>query len=219
MKVNLVTYTEMPEEIVYFAARTCYSDKNFEELWGDAITDGFSLGHAPLIKRLKHLGHTSPFEHASFTFSVEDVSRVTTHQLVRHRVASYSQRSQRYAGQSRNVVCPESISSDPDMDMIFNEAADVAYDAYDMLIKAGVPKEDARYILPHGATSSIVVTMNARELIHFHELRTGKGAQWEIKELAEEMMRLAKEVASVLFDDSYKFEHSHSIRDFTGQEE
>jgi thymidylate synthase (FAD) len=190
----------MPDNVVYFAARTCYNGKDLDELWNDSIRDGFDLCHAPLLNRLKKLGHMSPFEHASFTFSVDDVSRVTTHQLVRHRMASYSQKSQRYRDAGDFCIVPDSVRDGSDEAFkAFSYALSISMQAYDIMIACGVPIEDARYILPGGMASSIVVTMNARELMHFYDLRTGKGAQWEIKELAEEMMSLAKMAAPGLF--------------------
>jgi thymidylate synthase (FAD) len=151
---------------------------------------------------LRKKGHMTPFEHASFTFGIDEVSRVTTHQLVRHRVASYCQQSQRYVEeQNSNCVIPPSISGNVEAYTEFVNAVSGSYLAYNKMVNVyGIPKEDARYILPHGWESSIIVTMNARELMHFYELRADASAQWEIKELAKRMMELAKMIAEELFE-------------------
>lgn len=153
-----------------------------------------------LIDKLVKSGHMSPFEHASFTFGVEDISRVTSHQLVRHRLASYSQRSQRHSdGSAEEIVCPPSVVADGRAKMIFEKIADKLLPIIIDLKELGIPNEDVRYILPQGITTSLVVTMNARELHHFFEVRLCQRAQWEIRELAGEMLRLVKEVAPMLF--------------------
>jgi len=156
-----------------------------------------------LIKRVTGYGHASVIEHASFTFSIEDVSRAMTHQLVRHRIASYTQQSQRYVTYDtlEKYVTPESISSNADAKKVFDETLEKISGTYQKLLKLKIPKEDARFILPNAAKTNIIVTMNARELRHFFNLRCCARAQWEIREAAVEMLRQAKKATPVLFED------------------
>lgn len=149
-------------------------------------------------------GHESVAEHASFTFAIEGISRACSHQLVRHRIgASFSQQSQRFV-QIQNMdwyVTPDSVDEHNfinDYCYIMSEIMDL----YERLIEAGVPEEDARYILPNACCTNLVVTVNARELRHMAEERMCARAQWEIRELVTEMVRLAKKAAPVLFADA-----------------
>ena len=146
----------------------------------------------------------STFEHVSFTFAIDGLSRVASHQLVRHRLASFSQQSQRYVKMSDSdpeaVVIPDTIKNNPEALKIFNEAVKVSQKSYADLINLGISKEDARFILPHGHSTRLVMTMNARELHHFFNLRLCRRAQWEIHELAKRMLILCREKAPVLFE-------------------
>ncbi|MGD0496318.1 MAG: FAD-dependent thymidylate synthase [Candidatus Bathyarchaeia archaeon] len=155
------------------------------------------------IRKVTGYGHASVIEHASFTFSVEDVSRGMTHQLVRHRIASYSQQSQRYVTYDtlEKYVTPPSIACSPQAKKAFVDALENISEAYRKLLKMGIPKEDARFILPNAAKTNIVVTMNARELRHFFNLRCCARAQWEIREVAVEMLKQAKKAAPALFEN------------------
>jgi thymidylate synthase (FAD) len=155
------------------------------------------------IKKVTGYGHTSIIEHASFTFSVEDVSRAMTHQLVRHRIASYTQQSQRYVTYDTlaKYVIPPRIAENTDAKKTFDETLEKISDTYQELIKKGIPKEDARFILPNAAKTNIIITMNARELRHFFNLRCCARAQWEIREVAIEMLKQAKKAAPALFED------------------
>jgi len=184
MSVRLLAHTPDPDFICAIATRTCRV--------GEVPEDG---GKA-LETALRH-GHTSVAEHASFTFAIDGISRACSHQLVRHRLASYTQQSQRSVRPS-GYVTPD-LSDDARA--VYDKAVKNAYDAYDTLVSMGVLKEDARYLLPEAATTSIVVTMNGRELKHFIDLRTDKAAQWEIRELAKKMQSLAHEVAPVLIPE------------------
>ncbi|MDO4560319.1 MAG: FAD-dependent thymidylate synthase [bacterium] len=194
--VKLIAATPEADKVVAAAAKICYSPSGAAEIF-----DGLDPAKtASFLKMLREAGHLSPFEHASFTFAIEGVSRVATHQLVRHRMASYSQQSQRYVGMAGNgCIVPPSVEANPEALAVFNEQTEAAQRAYEKLVSLGVPKEDARFILPHGAETRIVVTMNARELHHFFALRLCRRAQWEIRELAREMLRAAREAAPVLF--------------------
>lgn len=159
-------------------------------------------------RRAKHClnhGHLSVFEHVSFTWRVDDVSRACTHQLVRHRLASYLQKSQRYTKMHEEMVdwfvVPESVK-EACYENRFRLLAKWALLGYCEMLKAGVPAEDARYILPEATHSSIVVTMNLREFMQFYKLRSASDAQWEIRELAEKMreeaIKAVPDVADVL---------------------
>lgn len=196
MSVQLLAHTPDAARVVAAAARLCYSDRTALSLLeglDEAQTAAF-LGH------LNQSGHFSPFEHATFTFAVDGISRVCSHQLVRHRMASYSQQSQRYVtmGDVRAVL-PPTLAEVDEAAKIFAEACSAAHEAYERLVALGLPKEDARYVLPHGWETRLVVTMNARELHHFFSLRLCRRAQWEIRDLAREMLRLARSAAPALF--------------------
>jgi thymidylate synthase (FAD) len=155
------------------------------------------------IRRVTGYGHASVIEHASFTFSIEDVSRALTHQLVRHRIASYTQQSQRYVTYDtlEKYVTPRSIADNPEAKRVFDETLERISEAYQSLLKMKIPKEDARFILPNAAKTNIIVTMNARELRHFFNLRCCARAQWEIREVAVEMLRQARKAAPALFEN------------------
>jgi len=148
------------------------------------------------------MGHHSVIEHAHYTFSLEGVSRALTHQLVRHRIASYSQQSQRYVNMLKaEYVVPKSVEEDPEAKRVFEQAMEQAWESYQRLAER-VPVEDARYVLPNACESNIMVTMNARELMHFFSLRCCERAQWEIREVAEEMLRLVQQVSPQIFKDA-----------------
>jgi thymidylate synthase (FAD) len=155
------------------------------------------------IRKVTGYGHASVIEHASFTFSVEDVSRGMTHQLVRHRIASYTQQSQRYVAYDtlEKYVTPPSIACSPQAKKTFDAALENISEAYRKLLKMEIPKEDARFILPNAAKTNIIVTMNARELRHFFNLRCCARAQWEIRKVAVEMLKQAKKAAPALFEN------------------
>ena len=125
-------------------------------------------------------------EHASFTFAIEGISRVTTHQLVRHRIASFSQQSQRYVSHKEHFtsIMPDTIAGNPEARQIFASMSETVHKAYAQLIEMGIPAEDARYILPNATETKIIMTMNARELLHFFALRCCRRAQWEIREMS-----------------------------------
>lgn len=142
---------------------------------------------AQVSKLLDHLltsGHHSPFEHVSFTFAIEGLSRAASHQLVRHRMASYSQQSQRYVSMKKlDWVTPPKIQRKPELAQAFKEAVENVHRLYTRMLEQGIPAEDARYILPNAACTNLVMTMNARELIHVCSVRLCLRAQWEIREL------------------------------------
>lgn len=197
--VSLITSTPEPDRVVAAAARLCYSPISASDLARE-----FTLEEAArLLKHLRRSGHLSPFEHASFVFAVDGISRACSHQLVRHRIASFSQQSQRYVrAEKPEFVLPPAVAGSPIAKRVFLESMSGAYQAYGDLLAQGIPEEDARYVLPNACQTHMVVTMNARELLHFFELRLCKRAQWEIRELARQMLILARDKAPFLFEDA-----------------
>ena len=195
--VMLLSHTPRPDAVVAAAARLCYSDVSASDLVEDETTEKMRS----LLRHIRDSGHFSPFEHASFTFAIDGLSRVTSHQLVRHRIASFSQQSQRYVPMDRlDLVVPPSIADKPALRRRFEELANAVPSIYAALMEQVVPKEDARYILPHGWNTRLVMTMNARELHHFFTLRLCRRAQWEIRELARRMLVAVRPVAPALFE-------------------
>ncbi|MEA2015965.1 MAG: FAD-dependent thymidylate synthase [Actinomycetota bacterium] len=198
MKVNLIKYTREPEKAVAVAARLCYSpagaDELMDELSGESIEK--------LVRFVIESGHHSTVEHVSFTFAIEGVSRALTHQLVRHRMASYNQQSQRYVKlrDKFEYITPPSIKEDEECRNIFDKMVSHIHNLYEELLDKGIKAEDARYILPNASETKIIVTMNGRELLHFFTVRCCNRAQWEIRELAIKMLKLVKKVAPVIFE-------------------
>lgn len=220
MKVQLISYTPDADKLIASAAKLCYSPVGVDEI-GENLTPENT---EKFVKMLMNLSHSSPLEHASFTFAIEGVSRALTHQLVRHRIASYSQQSQRYVKlEDFQYIIPPAIDSNPKAREIYIKAMEEDKKAYDELtnilmeekikkyLEEGIEEkkarqmaekesiEDARYVFPNACETKIVVTMNLRTLIHFFELRCCNRAQWEIRNLAIEMLRLLKEVYPSLF--------------------
>jgi thymidylate synthase (FAD) len=208
ISVALLQHTPQPERAVASAGRLCYAPVGAAELKNAMSDDEVRR----LVFGLVRSGHMSALEHASFTFAVEGISRACSHQLVRHRVASYSQQSQRYVrfADSGDFVIPPSIEASPEARAVFYEAMENARDSYERLVALGLAEgrgnesvfEDARFVLPNAAETKIVVTMNARELRHFFALRCCRRAQWEINRLAWTMRHLARSAAPLLFDDT-----------------
>jgi thymidylate synthase (FAD) len=199
MRVQLLIHTPDPEQVVAAAARLCYSDASISQL----------LDHAPqqapkLLRKILDMGHLSVLEHASFTFGIEGISRACSHQLVRHRIASYSQQSQRYVSHEEpfEAVVPESVASRPELAARFQAHLVSTHELYRELLAAGIPAEDARFVLPNAAATKLVMTMNARELHHFFALRCCRRAQWEIRAMAREMLRLARSASPLLFAEA-----------------
>jgi thymidylate synthase (FAD) len=196
VKIKLIKYTPEPERAVAMSARLCYSAAGAAELeqnMSDMQVD-------TLIKKLSAMGHLSTFEHVSFTFAIEGISRVLTHQLVRHRIASYSQQSQRYVAEHGfEYIVPPSIAAKPETRAKFEALMSQVQKTYDELVELGVHKEDARYVLANATETKIVVTMNARSLLHFFEKRCCQRAQWEIRNLANAMLKEVQAVAPRLF--------------------
>lgn len=212
LKVKLLEYTPNPEKVIASAAKLCYSAVGIEDIEKNLDQEKSTA----FINMLMSYGHESPIEHVSFTFAIEGVSRSLTHQLVRHRIASFSQQSQRYVklNQFEYIVPPE-IEKYEKAKSVFVEAMKNSQDAYnrlaDMLknkyIDEGMKAlsaekkaiEDARYVFPNACETKIIVTMNSRSLINFFRHRCCNRAQWEIRELADEMLSQVRKVAPILF--------------------
>lgn len=140
-------------------------------------------------------------DHVMYMFEIEEVSRVTTHQLVRHRMASYDQESQRFSAATREgAVTPKSVQSNKAALEAYDQGLKAVYEAYEKMVTAGIPKEDARYILPSAVKTKILMTLSARALMHLVWQRTALQAQWEIRELANELLRNAKEATPDLWN-------------------
>lgn len=196
MRVALLHHTPEPERTVAAAARLCYSPVGAEAI-REKMTDEQING---LLQKILSSGHHSTMEHVSFTFAIEGVSRVLTHQLVRHRIASYSQQSQRYVKEHDfEYILPPSVAESPEATVRFKLLMDEVRKTYAALVDMGVHQEDARYVLANATETKIVVTMNGRALLNFFALRCCNRAQWEIRDLAKEMLRQVKLVAPVLF--------------------
>ena len=197
LKVVLLSHSPDPERAVATAARNCYSPRNIE-----AIDDNWTEEEVKkMVSRVRDAGHLSTFEHTMFTFGVSGVSRALTHQLVRHRHMSFEQKSQRYIkvkGQFEYIT-PPSIAARPEIKAKYDALMGSISEFYQEALAAGTPPEDARFALPNAAETQIVVTANARALLDFFTLRTCNNAQWEIRELAFAMLRLAKRAAPDLF--------------------
>ena len=199
MKVKLLRYTADAELLCGTAAQTTIKSGKPSEILEKIDSETAKRK----IKMVTGYGHASVIEHASFTFSLEDVSRAMTHQLVRHRIASYTQQSQRYVTYDtlEKYVIPPSITDNDEAKKTFDDTLEKISETYQKLLKIGIPKEDARFILPNAAKTNIIVTMNARELRHFFNLRCCARAQWEIIEVAVEMLKQAKKAAPALFEN------------------
>ena len=235
VKVTLLTHTPDPEQVVAMAAKLCYSPSGIEDI-REGLTEEKT---AAFIDMLAGLGHASPTEHASFTFGIEGISRACSHQLVRHRIASYSQQSQRYVdGTKFDFVTPPAIRENPKALEAYNRVLAEQAQAYSVIRDAlaagyiaeylGEPQEgtdaeiiehfktshktecaafikkaneDARFILPNAATTKIVCTFNARSLQNFFAHRCCNRAQWEIREVAEQMLLQCREAAPHLFQN------------------
>lgn len=196
MRVELINHMPEPDRSAAHAALACYSEEVpvKEDMSEDQIEE--------ILEKIRESGHHSVIEHASFTFAIHGVSRALTHQLVRHRIASYSQQSQRYVDIEKfDPIVPETIEEDDEAKELYYQFMDDVKKTYEEL-KKKVPLEDARYVLPNATRSNIIVTMNARELWHFFSLRCCKRAQWEIRDMANRMLDLVRDVAPLIFEDA-----------------
>lgn len=207
LHVVLLSHTPDPEKVIALAAKTCYSASGVDEL-SEKVN---KADQTKFIRMLLSVGHLSTIEHVSFTFAVEGVSRALLAQITRHRIASFSVQSQRYVSQVRedgvfDYILPPSIEAlGPEaVEKFENQMRTMQgwYNEWQQLLGAqGTEKtnEDARFVLPNAAETRFLVTMNARELMHFFSLRCCGRAQWEIREMAWQMLRLVRECAPTLF--------------------
>ena len=247
LKVKIIAHTPEPDKVVAQAGKLCYSAVGVDEITQKLTEEEI----ARYVNMLASIGHESPLEHVSFTFAIEGISRACTHQIVRHRIASYSQQSQRYVKLEQfEYIIPPAIEKNPEAKRIFIETMERDQEAYDELVDLlledilidkhaadygscikevlkenpdAVPDrskvldlyaekffedyrkaekqaiEDARYVFPNACETKIVVTMNARSLLHFFNVRCCNRAQWEIREMATEMLRECKKIAPALF--------------------
>lgn len=187
MDVKLIRYTTEAEALCGEAAAICtdYEDES------QALRGALSSGHESVI------------EHASFTFRVEGVSRALLAQITRHRLASFSVQSQRYVDMSAMpCVTPPTIAADPEIMREYNDVLSHIKSFYQRAVSSGIDKEDARFALPNACCTQFIMTMNARELRHFFSLRCCNRAQWEIRELADRMLKLCREAAPGLFEQA-----------------
>ena len=219
-KVTLLTYTTEPERTVASAAKLCYSASDIATI-KDGLTDEKT---ASFVEMLAEIGHESPIEHAYFTFGIEGVSRSLLAQITRHRIASFSVQSQRYVKEKDLAyVTPPEIAKDPETLKLYQESMAQAEEAYHKLadklsegyvaeyLAAGMNEktarrnaekkaiEDARFVLPNACETKMVMTINARSLINFFHHRCCNRAQWEIRDVADQMLALASKVAPNIF--------------------
>ena len=219
IKVKLLAHTPNPDAVVAAAAKLCYSKVGVEQI-SEKLTDEEVKR---FVNHLVEIGHESPIEHVTFTFAIEGISRCCSHQQVRHRIASYSQQSQRYVKLEQfEYIIPPEIEKIPEAKALFIETMERDQKAYDelvkLLMKEKIPKddmlskqqynalekeaiEDARYVFPNACETKMVVTMNARSLYNFFSKRCCNRAQWEIRELADLMLAECEKVAPILFSN------------------
>lgn len=220
-KVTLLAYTPLPEKVVAASARLCYSPSDIETVY-EGLTEEKT---ASFVEMLAQIGHESPIEHASFTFGIEGVSRSLLAQITRHRIASFSVQSQRYVAEKAfEYVVPPEIEGIPEAKAEFLRAMEEDQRHYENLtallqkkheeefLREGKTEkearrlagkkaiEDARFVLPNACATKMICTMNARSLLNFFSHRCCNRAQWEIRQVAEEMLRLVKEVAPHIFE-------------------
>ena len=220
MKVKLLQYTRDCEKLVAASAKLCYSSSGIDDITNNLTEDNTEK----FLNHLLSLGHESPFEHATFTFGIEGVSRSLLAQITRHRIASFTVKSQRYVKEGQfEFVLPKEIEKIPEAKEKFlatmvaeqesyNQLTDILYKThYEKYISEGKDEktaarlaekqaiEDARYVLPNACCTSMIVTFNTRSLWNFFEKRCCNRAQWEIRELADKMLDLVKDVAPLLF--------------------
>lgn len=207
MQVKLITHTPNPEAIIAGAAKLCYSSNDVSKIMEDLTQENIDK----FVGMLASMGHESPLEHVSFTFSIDGVSRSCSHQLVRHRLASFSQRSQRYVNEvSFDYVIPDAIKNNPEAKSLFEVIMEIDKSAYSnlvsILIDSGMESkqayENARAALPNACCTSLVMTMNARELLHFFEKRCCNRAQDEIRSVAKQMLEICKNEAPIIFKNA-----------------
>ena len=208
MEVKLISCTPDMERIIAVSAGLCYSNHE-NDILNQRMSDGDVY---KLLNKIIDSGHESALEHGSFTFAISGVSRNLTHQLVRHRLASFNQQSQRYVSMNlQEYIIPPRIKNnettlafqyheDKTISEKYYNTMEMCFALYEEMISFGISKEDARYILPSSVCTNINMTMNCRELLHFLELRCCERAQWEIRELANKILEICKEKSPIIFN-------------------
>jgi thymidylate synthase (FAD) len=192
LKVELLFITPDSERLIELAGRVAY--QSFHRLKEGSEKE--------FVRMIRRSGHHSVLEHAYATFRISGISRACSHQLVRHRLCSFTQKSQRYVDEKDfSYVIPPSVEENEEAKKLFEEFMESARNTYVRLKELGIKNEDARYVLPNATETEIVLTANFRELRHIISLRKDKSAQWEIRKLAHEMLRLLKEHAPSVFED------------------
>lgn len=209
LKVKLMSMTKDPISVIYASCKQCYSANFAGDIFDEAVNGSSTLPkQINFVQRIMASGHQSPLEHVNFTFAIEGISRACTHQLVRHRLASYSQQSQRYVKEKEfDYVIPPSIKKDQLLLVLFENFMKECQIKYSEIVECFQQKnisgekayQDARFILPNAAETKIVVTMNARELLHFFSVRCCTRSQWELRRLAEAMLEVTKEKLPAVF--------------------
>lgn len=219
-KVTLIAHTPEPEKLVAASAKLCYSPATISDLM-DGLDEEKTTG---FLNMLTDFGHQSPIEHISFTFGIEEVSRTLLAQITRHRIASFSVQSQRYVKEKQfSFVTPPEIAADPQASQLYQKAMKSAHDSYielaeilqkkhykEMLAQGMDEKkaksssekkaiEDARFVLPNACDTKMILTMNARSLLNFFTLRCCNRAQWEIRDVATQMLQLVRPIAPTIF--------------------
>lgn len=212
LDVRLLTITEHAVDIVYAACRQCYSTGFAAQIFSESLKGEPSLAEKEeFIRKIVESGHESPLEHISLTFAIKGISRSCSLQLVRHRIASYSQQSQRYVSmEDFGFVIPPTINDDVELKRLFINSMEDIQKKYNVVVKAlndkGITgekaRQDARFILPEASETKIVLTMNARELLHFFSQRCCARAQWEIRRMANKMLEIAKQNLPSIFGES-----------------
>lgn len=218
IRVKLLDVSANADKLIYVAGRQCYAEGWAGDSWEKQNDDISILDKKTnkeisnkeieaLIKHLVSSGHTSVLEHVKFTFAIDGVSRSETHQHVRHRIASYSQQSQRYVSNesdfnSDNYVYPPSIRRNELAYTKYEDCLKFIQNTYNDLKKLGIPSEDARYLMPNASVSRLIDTKNCVSLLHFFGLRCCTLAQWEIRDLANKMLTICKEVLPVVFENA-----------------
>jgi thymidylate synthase (FAD) len=192
MKVELLSITPDAEKLIETAGRISH-------LSYDKQTE---YSYKEFIKRIIKLGHFSILEHAYATFKISEISRACSHQLVRHRICSFTQQSQRYVDESNfEYIIPDSVRNNLKAYELFTDFVNKAKSVYIELLKLGIKKEDARYVLPNATTTQIIMTANFREWRHIIELRGNINSQWEIRRIMIEILKILKSYAPNCFED------------------
>ncbi|MDR2892177.1 MAG: FAD-dependent thymidylate synthase [Deltaproteobacteria bacterium] len=207
-RVELLAHTPDALSLIYAAFRQCYHAGFVGDMWPRLLSGEISAEkQADFVAKVMESGHDSPIEHVSFTFALEGISRALTHQLVRHRLASYSQQSQRYVdGSDFSYVMPPTVANNPEARRLFEKCMSDLREAYSGLKglleadgRGDKAAEDARFVLPQAAETRIVMTMNCRALLNFFEHRCCARAQWEIRAVAEQCLELCRAVLPAVF--------------------